>query len=251
MATPAITEAVARAQELLAQPQRELDFGAEHVATAVAQLSELLPKQPTVPAFWLTLADAQMMQGKLSDGRYSLARCLSLLYPHGFAVQTEYGVQRRPRSVATTGAPDPFSVLSAPYSRTTFDRVLASYRTLAARAMLDRRLRFYIFNMLKAADDLAGAYEWLDCKDLDDAFLATYVRCVDPALGPASVRTLCLAAPRADAAPCVLRPALHPQSSNPPCLQPWRGWKVACEGQRPETATGCRDPTSAGDGDFC
>ena len=58
--------------------------------------------------------------------------------------------------------------------------MLASYRGLAARLIFDRRSRFYTFNMLKAADDLAGAYEWLDCKDLDDAFLESYVRCVNP-----------------------------------------------------------------------
>jgi hypothetical protein len=188
--TSAMTETVERAKELLAQPHKQFDLGAKNVAAAVALLKEQLPKQPTLPSFWLTLADAQMMQGKLSDGRDSIARCLSFLYPNGFAVKTEHGVQRRPKSVATSGAPDPFSLLSAPFSRTTFDRVLASYRGLAARAILDRRLRFYIFNMLKAADDLAGAYEWLDCKDLDDEFLASYVRCVDPApaRAPASMR---------------------------------------------------------------
>ena len=167
-----VADVVAAAKVLLAQPQKKFDFAAANVAEAVASLTEMVPRQPGLPAFWLTLADAQMMQGRLSACKDSLARALSLLYPAGYDTH----VRRRQKSQVRSGTLDPFSVLVAPFTRQNFDRVRVTYRQLAARGMADRRLRFYIFNMLKAVDDLATAFLWLDCDDLDDAFLAHYLR---------------------------------------------------------------------------
>ena len=169
-----LKDAIANAKTLLAEKQKTFGFDALNVEAAVDLLSQQLVSQPKVPAFWLTLADAQMMQGKLSACKDSLARALSLMYPQGYAIQQD-GFRRRLHKVKS-GAPDPFSCLGAPYSRTNWDRVLTCYRQVASLGMADRRLRFYIFNMLKASDDLASAFAWLDCEDLDDAFLACYFR---------------------------------------------------------------------------
>lgn len=167
---------VESAKSLLAQTQKSFDFNAEHVAAAVSMLSLHVPKQPKAPAFWLVLADAQMMQGKLSASKHSFAHALSIMYPHGFAIHPDHGGRRRNKCTAKSGSPDPFSVMGAPYTRSNFDKVLGSYRSMAALGMRDRRLCFYIFNMLKAVDDMASAYAWLDCEDIDDTFFSLYVR---------------------------------------------------------------------------
>ena len=170
-------EAVVKATALLSQPQKTFDFRAANVEAAVALLSEHVASQPTAHGFWLALADAYLMQGKLLSYKDNLSRALHIMYPGGFAIFVEHerkNIARQRRNVEKSGTADLFSVLGAPFTRPNFDKVMASYMSLANSGWHDLRLRFYIFNLLKASDDLARAYAWLDCEELDDAFLAIY-----------------------------------------------------------------------------
>lgn len=169
-----VKDVIASAKALLSQQPKKMqnafDFNAPNVAAAKVMLTDLLPTRPKVKEFWLTLADAQMMQGKLMECKDSLARALSIMCPQGHAVHGKR------KNKVSSGALDPFSALGAPYTRLNFDKVLTSYKKVASKGMHDRRLRFYIFNLLKAVDDLPSACAWLDSEDLDDAFLAHYCR---------------------------------------------------------------------------
>ena len=126
-------DVIASAKALLAKPQKAFSFGAENVSEALEVLSAHLPSQPKVPAFWITLADAQMMQGKLTASKDSIAKALSLLYPKGYTTAAQGFVPK-----ARSGAPDPFSILPAQYGRITFEKVLSCYKKVALLGMSDR-----------------------------------------------------------------------------------------------------------------